>query len=86
MARKTVLETTYTFTPNAGQCVTGSAQMTVTVNPSTTPTFTQVAAICAGGSFTLPTTGSNKTYFEKNYKENTSTKLISNTKKHKLKI
>ena len=50
--------TTYTFTPTAGQCAT-TATMTVSVNPSTTPTFTQVAAICAGGSFTLPTTSTN---------------------------
>jgi hypothetical protein len=33
--------------------------MTVTVNASTTPTFTQVAAICAGGSITLPTSSNN---------------------------
>jgi serine protease inhibitor len=50
--------TTYTFTPTAGQCAT-TATMTVTVNAATTPTFTQVAAICAGGSFTLPTTSNN---------------------------
>ena len=50
--------TTYTFTPTAGQCAT-TATMTVTVNSSITPTFTQVAAICAGGSFTLPTTSNN---------------------------
>jgi hypothetical protein len=50
--------TTYTFTPNAGQCAT-TATMTVTVNNSVTPVFTQVAAICPGGSFTLPTTSNN---------------------------
>ena len=50
--------TTYTFTPNSGQCAT-TATMTVTVNSSVTPTFTQVAAICPGGSFTLPTTSIN---------------------------
>jgi serine protease inhibitor len=33
--------------------------MTVTVNAPTVPTFTQVAAICSGGSFTLPTTSTN---------------------------
>lgn len=33
--------------------------MTVTVNNSVTPTFTQVPAICSGGSFTLPTTSTN---------------------------
>ena len=50
--------TTYTFTPDAGQCATTS-QMTVTVNQPVTPVFTQVAAICNGGSFTLPTTSNN---------------------------
>ncbi len=50
--------TTYTFTPNAGQCAV-TATMTVTVNNNVTPTFTQVAAICQGGSFTLPTTSNN---------------------------
>ncbi|MBX2927398.1 MAG: BspA family leucine-rich repeat surface protein [Saprospiraceae bacterium] len=50
--------TTYTFTPNGGQCAT-TAMMTVTVNPNTTPTFTQVSPICAGGSFSLPTTSNN---------------------------
>ncbi len=50
--------TTYTFTPNSGQCAT-STTMTVTVNSQTTPTFTQVAPICSGGSFTLPTTSTN---------------------------
>ncbi|AWH86600.1 hypothetical protein HYN59_16450 [Flavobacterium album] len=50
--------TTYTFTPNAGQCAV-TATMTVTVNNNTTPTFTQVAAICQGGSFTLPATSTN---------------------------
>ncbi|OYU83033.1 MAG: hypothetical protein CFE24_13140 [Flavobacterium sp. BFFFF2] len=49
--------TTYTFTPNAGQCA-DTATMTVTVNPATvTPTFTQVSAICPGtSSDPLPTT------------------------------
>ena len=51
--------TTYTFTPNAGQCASATT-MTVTVNnTSTTPTFNQVAAICSGGSITLPTTSNN---------------------------
>ncbi len=50
--------TTYTFTPNAGQCAS-STTMTVVVNPNVTPTFTQVAPICSGGSFSLPTTSNN---------------------------
>lgn len=50
--------TTYTFTPTAGQCA-NTTSMTVTVTPNVTPTFNQVAAICSGGSFTLPTTSTN---------------------------
>ncbi|PIE87410.1 MAG: mucin 2, oligomeric mucus/gel-forming, partial [Bacteroidetes bacterium] len=50
--------TEYTFTPDAGQCA-GTATMTVTVTPKVTPTFDQVAAICEGESFTLPTTSTN---------------------------
>ena len=50
--------TTYTFTPAAGQCA-NSTSMSVTVNPQTTPTFTQITPICTGGTFTLPTTSNN---------------------------
>jgi len=50
--------TTYTFTPAAGQCAT-TTTMTVTVNPPITPSFTQVAPICSGASFTLPTSSNN---------------------------
>lgn len=51
--------TTYTFTPNAGQCGT-TATMTITVNATTTPTFTQVPAICSGSTLSpLPTTSNN---------------------------
>jgi len=51
--------TTYNFTPTAGLCAT-AASMTITVNAPTVPTFTQVAAICAGGSLSaLPTTSNN---------------------------
>ncbi len=57
-AVNTTATTTYTFTPNAGQCAV-TATMTVTVNNNIAPTFTQVAAICQGGSFTLPTTSNN---------------------------
>ncbi len=39
--------TTYTFTPNTGQCATNT-MMTITVNSIVTPTFTQVSAICNG--------------------------------------
>jgi gliding motility-associated-like protein len=50
--------TTYTFTPAAGACATTTA-MSVTVNPNVTPTFTQVAPICSGGTISLPTTSNN---------------------------
>ena len=50
--------TTYTFSPGAGVCAT-TATLTVTVNVPTTPSFTQVTAICRGGSFTLPSTSNN---------------------------
>ncbi len=51
--------TTYTFTPDVGQC-SATATMTITVNPNVTPTFTQVAPICNGGTLAaLPTTSNN---------------------------
>ena len=39
--------TTYTFTPDAGQCAIAQT-MVITVNPSVTPTFNAVLPICAG--------------------------------------
>ncbi|WP_124636089.1 gliding motility-associated C-terminal domain-containing protein [Taibaiella sp. KBW10] len=51
--------TTYTFTPNAGQCAVGTTTTTVTVN-SITPAFTQVAPVCQGAMMSpLPTTSTN---------------------------
>lgn len=51
--------TTYTFTPNAGQCA-ATATLTIIVNTSTVPTFNPVAAICAGSPLNpLPTTSTN---------------------------
>lgn len=48
--------TTYTFTPSGNQCA-NTAQLTITVNQSTTPSFTQIGPICSGGSINpLPTT------------------------------
>ncbi|MFP9119366.1 concanavalin A lectin, partial [Flavobacterium sp. RNTU_13] len=41
--------TTYTFTPNEGQCAT-TTTMTVTVGNNIVPTFTQIAPICSGTS------------------------------------
>ncbi len=40
--------TTYTFTPDAGQCAS-TTTLTITVNPNITPTFNPVATICSGG-------------------------------------
>ena len=49
----------YTFTPTAGLCAT-TKNLSVTVTPTTTPTFTTPAAICVGGSApVLPTTSNN---------------------------
>ncbi len=53
-----VSTTTYTFTPNGGQCAF-TTTMTVNVTNAVTPTFTPIAAICSGGSFTLPVTSNN---------------------------
>jgi len=57
-ATNTSSTTTYTFTPTSGLCAT-TTTMTVSVGPPTTPTFTQIAPICSGGTFTLPTTSTN---------------------------
>ena len=51
--------TSYTVTYTANGCTSTAATSTVTVNNNTTPTFTQVAAICSGGTFSLPTTSNN---------------------------
>ncbi len=49
----TVGTTTYTFTPNGGQCAT-TATLSVTITaPNTTPTFTNPGPLCSGTSFTL---------------------------------
>ncbi|MBL7706102.1 MAG: gliding motility-associated C-terminal domain-containing protein [Taibaiella sp.] len=51
--------TTYTFTPAAGQCA-ATTTMTIVVNPVLTPSFTQVPAICTGGTLSpLPITSNN---------------------------
>ncbi len=51
--------TTYTFTPNAGQCAT-TTTLTIVVNPNIVPTFNSVAPICSGSILTaLPTTSLN---------------------------
>jgi CUB domain len=51
--------TTYTFTPNAGQCAT-TAVLTITITPNVTPTFAAVGPFCSGASIpALPTTSAN---------------------------
>ena len=51
--------TTYTFTPNTGQCAT-TTTLSITVNPNVTPTFTAVSPICSGTVLSaLPTTSNN---------------------------
>ncbi|MDI1318157.1 T9SS type A sorting domain-containing protein [Flavobacterium sp.] len=51
--------TTYTFTPDSGQCAT-DASLTITVNQKITPTFTAVTPICNGDTLSaLPTTSTN---------------------------
>ncbi|MNK31437.1 hypothetical protein D3C87_498730 [compost metagenome] len=57
-AANNMATTTYTFTPDGGQCAS-TATMTVTVSPTVTPAFNQIPAICSGGSFTLPATSTN---------------------------
>jgi gliding motility-associated-like protein len=44
--------TTYSFTPDAGQCADAST-LTITVNQPVVPTFTAVGPICAGNTYTL---------------------------------
>ncbi|WP_298151199.1 gliding motility-associated C-terminal domain-containing protein [Flavobacterium sp.] len=51
--------TTYTFTPDAGQCALNAA-LTITVNPLLTPAFNAVSTICIGDTLSpLPTTSTN---------------------------
>ena len=51
--------TTYTFTPDAGQCAVTSS-IDIVVNPIITPSFSAVNPICSGDSLpNLPSTSSN---------------------------
>ena len=50
--------TTYTFTPDAGQCA-ATVDMTIGITPLTTPDFTPIADVCIGTSLTIPTTSNN---------------------------
>ena len=49
--------TTYTFTPDAGQCAT-TVDQTITIISETTPNFSPIADVCFGTSVTIPTTSS----------------------------
>jgi hypothetical protein len=50
--------TTYTFSPDDGQCAS-IAEMTIVIIPSTMPEFPQIDDICEGTELTLPTTSNN---------------------------
>ena len=51
--------TSYTFTPNAGQCAT-TTTMNIVVNPGTNPNFAQLGPYCSGDTpGTLPATSTN---------------------------
>lgn len=50
--------TTYTFTPLSSQCGTGTT-MTIVVDTLVVPVFTPLGPVCAGQSFTLPSTSTN---------------------------
>ncbi len=58
-AMNNTVSTTYTFTPNAGQCATAST-MAIVVNPNVAPSFTAPGAICSGAALApLPLTSGN---------------------------
>ncbi|HET6559696.1 MAG TPA: gliding motility-associated C-terminal domain-containing protein [Prolixibacteraceae bacterium] len=50
--------TTYTFTPDAGQCAV-AAELTITISDEITPTFDPVGPVCRGQSITLPLVSTN---------------------------
>lgn len=52
--------TTYTFTPNTGQCASNATMIIVVNSITTTPTFNPIASICSGTNLApLPTTSNN---------------------------
>ena len=56
--------TTYTFTPDAGQCAVTSS-IEIVVNPIITPSFSAVNPICNGDTLpNLPSTSSKQINFE----------------------
>ena len=50
--------TTYTFTPNSGQCAT-TTSLTVVITPNEVPTFNLIAPICSGATLPALSTTSN---------------------------
>jgi hypothetical protein len=55
----TVGTTTYTFTPNAGQCAVATT-LDITIDLQITPVFTQIGPLCVGATApTLPATSNN---------------------------
>lgn len=57
-ALNTTTTTTYTFTPNSGECAT-TQSVTITVNPIIAPSFNAISPICSGGTFVLPAVSNN---------------------------
>lgn len=58
-ALNNLITTTYTFTPNPGQCATNTT-MTIVVEANTVPTFSPISPICSGDALaSLPTTSNN---------------------------
>jgi hypothetical protein len=51
--------TTYTFTPDAGQCATATATVDVTVTGAVTPTFDPVGNLCIGATAPVLPAASN---------------------------
>ncbi|MFM7595963.1 MAG: hypothetical protein ACKO4Y_07285, partial [Flavobacteriales bacterium] len=59
IATSAAVTTLYTFTPTVGGCAT-TAQMSITVNPNTTPTFNALGPYCQNATpATLPATSNN---------------------------
>src|SRR4029450_11978501 len=52
--------TTYTFTPDAGQCATATTTLDITVTAPVTPTFDPIGALCVGATApALPAVSNN---------------------------
>src|SRR4029450_423825 len=51
--------TTYTFTPDAGQCATATTTLDITVTAPVTPTFDPIGALCIGATAPVLPAASN---------------------------